>query len=101
MSRQLEVDRETREAKRVSSLVRALEFGLAGAVSNQGMQLLGIAIKYEDLNSLLTIKAKANGRTMVAFVGSDSMMNCILTAEAKALGNTLQWRADRYQKDVT
>lgn len=97
MSRQLDVARETREAKRVSSLVRALEFGLAGAVSNQGMELRGIAIKYEDTNSLLTIKVEANGRMFVAFVGADSMMNCILTAEAKALGNTLQWRPDRYQ----
>ena len=101
MSRQLDVARETREAKRVSSLVRALEFGLAGAISNQGMQLRGIAIKYEDLNSLLTIKAEVNGRVLVAFVGSDSMISCILTAEAKALANTLQWRPDRYQKSST
>jgi len=96
MSRQLEVKREERETKRRDKLVKALEFGFAGAIEGQGVQLLGFAIRYDAFNCLMTIKGIVSGVHSVCFIGSDSIINCILKAENDALCDALTWKADKY-----
>lgn len=98
MTRQLEVQQEQREQLRRDTLVRALEFGIVGALANQGFTMRGLAIKYNELDCLLTLKAERDDKVYVSFVGSDSMINCLLKAERQALGNVLRWRRDKYQK---
>lgn len=99
MTRQLDVEREQREATRRDNLVRALEFGIVGALANQGFTMRGLAIKYDQLDCLLTLKAERDGKVFVCFVGSDTMMNCLLKGEAQCLGNSLKWRRDKYQQN--
>lgn len=96
MTRQLEQETELREAAKRVALVRALDFGIVGALQAQGIELLGWAIKYDAFNCLLTIKAEIAGDRKVAFVGSDTIINCILKTESEALRGGLQWRADKY-----
>lgn len=101
MSRQLDIKAEERETARRNQLVKVLEYGLVGSLESQGIELLGIAIKYDAFNCLLTLKADVGGVRSVAFVGSDTIINCFLKAGSEASRNTLKWREDRYyQKDT-
>ncbi len=96
MSRQLDQATEIREAHKRDQLVRALEFGIVGALEGQGVELIGFAIKYDAYNCLLTVRADIGGDRFVAFVGSDSIINCFLKAEAEALDAGLHWNRDKY-----
>ncbi len=97
MSRQLDISVELRESKRQTALVKALEYGLVGALEFQGIILQGFAIRYDAFSCLMTIKAEVAGTQSVAFVGSDTIINCILKAQADATRQALQWRADKYK----
>lgn len=99
MSRQLDALAEERETARRLALVKALEYGLNQALENSGAELRGFAIKYQDHNCLLTLKADMNGRRFVAFVGSDTMMNCIIKADADAARASLSWTPDKYHNN--
>lgn len=96
MTRQLEVKKEERETARRVELVKALEFGIVGALESQGITMVGFAIKYDDFNCLLTLKAYINDVRSIAFVGSDSMTNCILKTYQEARNARLRWRPDQY-----
>lgn len=97
MSRQLDVKAEERETAKRNELVKALEYGLAGAVEFQGGTLRGLAIRYDDFSCLLTIKADFDGKWMVAHMSSDTMPNSILATFAAARRNKLSWSRDKYQ----
>jgi hypothetical protein len=96
MTRLLDLEHEVRETSRRDELVKALEFGLAGAIANQGAKLQGFAIKYGDFDCLMTIKADFDSGRMIAFVGSDTIMNCLLRSYHAAARNELRWKADQY-----
>ena len=98
MSRQKDTHREEREKARRLALIKAVEFNLVDALHNQGATLLGFAIRYEEFSCLMTLKVDINGVKCVSFVGSDTIMNCILKADSEAAGNRLKWRADKYQQ---
>ncbi|MCK5317997.1 MAG: hypothetical protein KAJ55_08785 [Anaerolineales bacterium] len=99
MSRQLEVKQEERSLAKQVALIKALEFGLVGALEGQGIELLGIAFKYDPFNVLMTIKADIAGVRSIAFVGSDTFINCILKADSAARRHSLTWRADKYHQN--
>lgn len=96
MSRQLDLKRELRESRKRDALVRALEFGLVGALEMQGIELLGFALRYEEFNCLLTLKANVDDLRSVAFVGSDTIINVLLKADNMASNQALKWRVDKY-----
>lgn len=98
MSRQLDSKIEARETGRRDALVKALEYGIVGSLESQGIELLGIAIKYDAFNCLLTVKAFFGGQQQVAFVGSDSIINCLLKLQSGARNDALKWRPDKYSK---
>lgn len=101
MSRQLDVKKELREVKRRDQLVRVLDFALVGALQAQGIELLGLSLKYDAFNCLLTIRSSIAGVGSVCFVGSDSIINCFLKAESDATRGALKWKADKYQNSGT
>lgn len=98
MTRQLDVAAEVRESKRREALIRALEYGIVGALEHQGIELRGLSIKYSAFDCLMTVRADVNGVPSVSFIGSDSMMNCFLKLESGALRMALHWREDAYRK---
>lgn len=99
MTRQTDLQKEVRETARRDALVKVLEFGLVGALTSQGVTMLGFAIRYEDFDCLMTIRAEINGVRQVAFVGSDTMMNCILKSGSEANRLALKWRPDKYHQE--
>lgn len=96
MSRQGDAKAEQREAAKRNALVKALEFGIVDALEAQGIDLLGYAFKYDAFNCLMTVKAVIAGKQQVAFVGSDSVINCILKTDSEARNGGLRWRLDKY-----
>lgn len=96
MTRHLDVKHEVREAAKRDALVRALEFGLVGALSTQGIELVGLSIKYDAFNCLLTLKADVAGVRSVCFVGSDTIVNVLLKADSMASNEVLKWKQDQY-----
>lgn len=96
MSRQLELEAEERTAKRNQAVVAALDYGLVGALESQGIELIGFAVKHDAYNCLVTVKADIAGVRSVCFVGSDTIANCILKAQAEARRGALRWRPDKY-----
>ena len=98
MSRQLDQKGEEREAERRKALVRALEFGLVDALNDHSILLLGFSFKYDLFNCLMTIKAVVENVTSVAFIGSDTVINCIVKADREAHQGRLYWRPDKYHQ---
>ena len=98
MSSQLDVKSEERELRQKSHLYRALDFGIIGALEAQGITLLGMSLKFDAYNALLTIRADVGGERKIAFVGSDCLINAFLKAESAALHDRLSWKVDKYQK---
>lgn len=101
MSRQLEQKREIAETKRRDALVKALEFGLAGALEAQGIQLLGFSAKFDAWECLITLKGEIAGVRSVAFVGSDNIISGILKAVQAAQYDRLKWKEDVYKSSGT
>ncbi len=101
MSRQLELDIEVRDRKRRDDVYMVIEFGLAGALESRGIVLLGLAIKHDAWDCLMTIKADLDGVRHVAFVGSDTLPNTFLKAYGMAKSDRLRWRTDKYKKKKT
>lgn len=96
MTRQHDIKAEERESARITQLVKALEFELVGALESQGMELRGFAVRYDAFNCLMTIKVDFQGDRKVAFVGSDTIMNCIIKASNDASYHRLKWSLDKY-----
>lgn len=99
MSRQTEQTSEEREKARRVALVKALEFGLVQALLNQGAELQGFSIRYDEFSCLITLRADFNEVRHVCFLYSDSMMNCIIRASSAASVNRLNWQPDKYHKE--
>jgi hypothetical protein len=99
MSRQLEQKLEERDTKKRDALFKALEYGLPGALEFQGISLRGVAIRYSAFDCLMTIKAYVGEKPKVSFISSDTMVNCILAADAAARRGSLTWSKDKYHKD--
>lgn len=99
MTRQTDIQAEVRETNRRDALVKALEYGFVGALENQGIELLGISIKYDAFSCLMTIRAERAGKGTCCFVGSDSIINCFLKAESDALRGALNWGPDKFHKN--
>lgn len=98
MSRQLDQVTEEREAHRRLALIKALEFDLAGSIEGQGLDFVGFAVYYDSWDCLIILKAKRGAKRVIAKVGSDTVVGCILKAVSKAQNDRLRWRTDKYPK---
>lgn len=96
MTRQLDIEREQREETRRLELIKAVEYGIVGALQHQGIELLGLSLMTEEFNTRCVVKARAEERRIVAFVSSDSISNVLIQVYRLANNQALQWGADKY-----
>lgn len=99
MSRQLELQKEVRTAKRRERTWQAAEYALEGTIGTLGGRLTGAAFSISEVDCLLTLKAVFEGKHMVAFLGADSIAGCLLAAVSQGQNNNLRWKADKYRPD--
>lgn len=90
---------QERTARRDAAVIRALDFELVGALEGQGTTLCGLALRFDDFDCLMTLKARMGSSQKVCFVGSDSIINCILKATREAHDDLLRWQKDKYAKE--
>lgn len=96
MTRQLDAKAEGKERKRRNTLVKALEYGIVDALEGEGVELLGLSLKYDAYNCLLTVRADRGGVRSVCFIGSDSVVNAFLKLYSDASRDALKWKVDQY-----
>lgn len=99
MSRQLDQKQEDRARARMVRLSAACDGALMGAVEHSGGILLGMSVKFETYDTLLTLRAEFPGGRMVAFVGGDSLGSALLKVVREGRRDGLKWRQDRYAKE--
>jgi hypothetical protein len=98
MSRQLDQKVEERVDRRNKAVIRALEFELAGSLETTGITLLGLSMRWDAWDCLITLRADINGEMSVAFVGSDTPINAIVKCVRDTQRMGLKWKADKYKK---
>jgi hypothetical protein len=96
MSRQLEQIQEQRTARMHLSLVKAIEYDLVGAVGHTGGELRGFSVRLGEWETLVTLRAKFPAGAMIAFVGSETLMQAILKCVREAKSDKLSWKPDRF-----
>lgn len=96
MSKQKEIIRRKKTDARAHALVSALDTQLSEVLELYGVTLLGIALRFGQWESLITLKADIGGVRSVAFTGSDTPSRAILKALSMAQNDSLRWREDRY-----
>ena len=96
MSLEVEVGKQLVSEAKLVAVYRALDFELAGSIEAGGSLLLGISAKMSAWDCLLTIRVDQGGSRMICFVGSDSLVNCLLKAVRDAQNDMLRWRADKF-----
>lgn len=79
-----------------SALVAAVEFELVGSVAHSGGVLLGLSVRFSDVDCLLTLKANLPAGRMVCFVGGATLADCFRRAVNEAYQDKLRWKADRW-----
>lgn len=99
MSIQEELKEEERRRKKRNALAKALDNGLPDVLEMHGVELHGIAIRYDAYSCLMTLRVSVGGVRKVSFVGSDTMINCFLKAYRDAAGNRLVYSVDKFAKD--
>ena len=101
MSRQLEQKSEDRGRAKMVRLKAACDGALTGAVEHSGGILLGMSVKFDPYEVLVTLRAEFPGGRMVAFVGGDSLSSCLLKVVREGRRDGLKWRPDRYAKQAS
>lgn len=98
MSTKLKDSQQERELRRAVALSKALDFELAGSLEAAGTMLLGFSAKWDGWDCLITLRAVQGADRVVAFVGSDSLPNCLLKCVRDAQNDCLRWKKDGYAK---
>ncbi len=96
MTRQLENEQEQKAISRALITTHELEYGLSETLQKQGNRLKGLAITYNPGGCRMVIKGVIEGVHSVAFVYSDSAVNCLLKASREARNSRLGWGVDSY-----
>lgn len=96
MSSQDDIPQASHDARRNLMLYRALTGGLAASVERGGGLLLGLSLKINGYDCLLTLRAEFPGGRQIAFIGGETPAGCVLKATREAKSETLRWKVDKY-----
>lgn len=94
----LEVKRAALVAKFDKALVDAVEFELAGSIGHAGGVLVGLSVKYSDVDCLLTLRADLPAGRRIAFVGGATLADCFRRAVNEAYRDKLSWQVGKYER---
>ena len=96
MSRQLEADTETRQAKTDRSILLALHRDLEHMFHAAGFPLEGFSVKLNGYDYLMTLRAVHEGERVVCFVGADSLGRLFPKSCTELRADRLRWRANNF-----
>ncbi len=94
----LDTQRKELQAEHDKQLVAAVEFELAGAIAHSGGVLVGLSVRYSDVDCLMTLRADLPAGRRIAFVGGASLADCFRRAVNEAYRDKLSWKVGQYEK---
>lgn len=71
--------------------------GLEDGVSRAGGELVGLSVKFNGFDCLLTLKAAFPAGMMVGFVGGSDLARVLQKGAAEAARDTVKWREDKWR----
>ena len=74
--------------------------GLVDSVTQEGGELVGLSMKLEFGECLLTLRARFPAGYMIAFVGAEDIPGCLVKATRDSGKGRLAWRLDKYKNEV-
>lgn len=92
-----EVELEQAQDRKARRVLRCLDGGLPASIAYSGGALVGLSVKFGAADVLLTLRANFPSGAMVAFVGGETLPNCILKAAREAGRDGLRWREDKWR----
>ena len=96
MSRQLEAIDEQKRERADRALVRSVMRDIPLGVHDMGLVLRGFAVRIDDYETLITLRASRGGQAEIAFVGSATVADALRKAGREAMAGKLSWRADKF-----
>lgn len=98
MSDGTSLEDDARGQRRDRRVGRIASGGLEDAVERSGGHLVGMSVKFNNHDCLLTLRAVMPAGRMVAFVGAETLAGGLLKAYSDGNNDKLRWRKDRYAK---
>lgn len=98
MTRHLDAEVEERQSRQDAALLKAVHFGLQGAVAHNGYELLGFSVRIDEYECLVTLRAMLEGERVVAFVGAETLAAAFVKVVRDGKRDKLTWRADKWAR---
>jgi len=98
MSGNPDIDSSNNLAKEAKRVHRALDGGIDRALQDNGYELEGLSFKINPGDVLCTVRLSDHTGPLVSFVGSTSVVKCVLKLLNEARGGELRTREDRYRR---
>lgn len=93
----VELDRRMKLEKEASLL--AVYGGLEKGVEHAGGVLVGLSVKFNGFDCLLTLKAEFPSGMMVGFVGGEDLAQVLRKAASETVRDGVKWREDKWRGD--
>lgn len=93
----IELDRRSKLEREASLL--AVYGGLERGVEKAGGQLVGLSVKFNGFDCLLTLKAEFPAGMMVGFVGGEDLAQVLRKGASEAVRDNVKWRADKWREN--
>ncbi len=94
----LDTQRKELQEEYDKQLVAAVEFELVGAIGHTGGVLVGLSVRYSEVDCLMTLRADLPAGRRIAFVGGASLADCFRRAVNEAYRDKLSWKVGQYEK---
>ena len=98
MSRQLEQKIELRRKRLDKQTLSAVNGGLEDAIGRAGGVLVGLSVKLDEYECLVTLRAVFPAGSQVAFVGGEDLGSALRKAVREGKADALGWREDKWGK---
>lgn len=93
----LDVKRAALVEKFDKALVAAVEFELQGSIGHAGGVLVGLSVKYSDIDCLMTLRADLPAGRRIAYVGGATLADCFRRAVNEAYQDKLNWKVGKWE----
>jgi len=88
--------RENHQTQVALELLDAVNFDLNDAVERSGALLVGLSVKFGEVDCLMTLRGVLSGKRMICFVGAPDLSSCFRKAVSAGYSDGLAWKEDRF-----
>jgi hypothetical protein len=88
---------EARMAREREATLLAVYGGLESGVERAGGELIGISVRIQAMDCLLTLRAVFPAGAMVGFVGGEDLAAVMRKAAGEAARDQVRWQEDKWR----